>query len=181
MHDRKSIYSIPEAMRQEGLDREILSLLNLHDRVDLAHEDRSRERWMNYVRKLTSVKSRHLKVGISGKYATLRDAYASIEKSVEHCGTQLATEIDLCWIDASEITDDNSSSKLADLDAVIVPGGFGSRGVEGKISCVKHCRENGVPYLGICLGFQVAVIEFARNVLGVAGASSSERTTEPML
>ncbi|MFG0292423.1 MAG: CTP synthase [Phycisphaerales bacterium JB050] len=101
MHDRKSIYSIPEAMRQEGLDREILSLLNLHDRVDLAHEDRARERWMNYVRKLTSVKSRHLKVGISGKYASLRDAYASIEKSVEHCGTQRATVIDLWCIDAS--------------------------------------------------------------------------------
>ena len=184
MHDRKSIYSIPEAMRQEGLDREILSLLNLHDRVDLAHEDRARERWMNYVRKLTSVKSRHLRIGISGKYASLRDAYASIEKSVEHCGTQLNTEIELCWIDASEITDDNASSKLADLDAVIVPGGFGSRGVEGKISCVRHCRESGVPYLGICLGFQVAVIEFARNVMGLVEANSTEfapHTADPVI
>jgi len=184
MHDRKSIYSIPEAMRQEGLDREILSLLNLHDRVDLAHEDRARERWMNYVRRLTAVKSRHIKIGISGKYASLRDAYASIEKSVEHCGTQFNTEIELRWIDASEITDDNAASKLAELDAVIVPGGFGSRGVEGKISCVRHCRENAVPYLGICLGFQVAVIEFARNVMGLVEANSTEfdpHTPDPVI
>ncbi|MEM1166414.1 MAG: CTP synthase (glutamine hydrolyzing) [Planctomycetota bacterium] len=179
MHDRKSIYTIPESMRQEGLDREILSLLNLHDRVDLAHEDRSRERWTRYVRKLEAPKAKRVTVGVTGKYASLRDAYASIDKSAEHCSTQLGCEVDLSWIDASEVTDDDAPAMLAELDAIIVPGGFGARGVEGKISCVRYCREHGVPYLGICLGFQVAVIEFARNVMGLREANSTEFEPHP--
>ncbi len=174
MHDRKSVYFIPEAMREAGLDREILSVLNLHDRVDLAHEDRSRERWMSYVRKLEASKQRAVRIGLTGKYASVRDAYASIDKCVEHAATHLECETELVWIESTEITDDNVAGKLKDLDAVIVPGGFGGRGVEGKIACVKHCRVNQVPYLGICLGFQVAVIEFARNVLGLHEANSTE-------
>lgn len=180
MHDRKSIYSIPESMRQEGLDREILSMLKLHDRVDMAFEDRSRERWIGYTKRLEAVKSRHLRIGITGKYASLRDAYASIEKAVEHCATHNSAVAELVWIDASELTDDNTAVRLADLDAVILPGGFGSRGVEGKIACAKYCRENGLPYLGICLGFQVAVIEFARNVMGLTDANSTEFDPETL-
>jgi CTP synthase len=178
MHDRKSIYTIPEAMRRGGLDREILSLLNLHDRVDLSHEDRARERWMSYIRRLEQPKSKHVNVAITGKYAALRDAYASIEKVVEHCGTHLGCEVELVWTDASELTDDNVRTRLTDADAVIVPGGFGLRGVEGKISCVRYCREEGVPYLGICLGMQVAVIEYARNVMGLPEANSTEFDSE---
>lgn len=174
MHDRKSVYSIPDSMRQEGLDREILSILSLHDRVDLAHEDRSRERWMTYVRKMEAPKSRSVKLGLTGKYASVRDAYASIDKAVEHCATHLECDAELIWVEASEVTEENVAAKLKDCDAVIVPGGFGGRGVEGKISCVKHCRTTGLPFLGICLGFQVAVIEFARNVLGLADANSTE-------
>ncbi|MEM1424525.1 MAG: CTP synthase, partial [Planctomycetota bacterium] len=174
MHDRKSIYEIPEAMRQEGLDREILSILNLHDRVDMALEDRARERWVGHVRKMNAPKSRHVRVGIAGKYASVRDAYASIDKALEHCGTHLRCEIDLSWINTDELTNDNVGAKFADLDGVIVPGGFGKRGVEGKIACVRHCRVKGVPYLGICLGFQAAVIEFARNVMGLTEANSLE-------
>ncbi|MBL8745094.1 MAG: CTP synthase [Phycisphaerae bacterium] len=174
MHDRKSVYFIPEAMRESGLDREILSVINLHDRVDLAHEDRSRERWMSYVRKLEAPRSRGIRIGLTGKYASVRDAYASIDKCVEHAGTHLECETELVWIESTEITDDNVAGKLKDCDAIIVPGGFGGRGVEGKIACVKHCRINQVPYLGICLGFQVAVIEFARNVLGLKDANSTE-------
>lgn len=174
MHDRESIYTIPEAMRQEGLDREILSVLDLHPRVDLAHEDRSRERWMAYVRKLESQRERTVTVGLAGKYSSLRDAYASIEKSLEHCATHLGAAVEIDWLDSSEVTDDNASERLSHCDAIIVPGGFGSRGVEGKVSCVRHAREQSVPYLGICLGFQVAVIEFARNVLGLREAHSTE-------
>ncbi len=174
MHDRSSIYSIPEDMRQEGLDREILSVLDLHGKVDMAHEDRAREIWTRFVRKLTAPRARHIRLGLTGKYAALRDAYASIEKCVEHCSTHLETNIEIQWIESTDITEDNAPSRLADLDAVIVPGGFGARGVEGKISCVRFCRENLVPYLGICLGFQVAVIEFARNVMGLASANSTE-------
>lgn len=174
MHDRPSIYTIPEEMRQEGLDREILSILNLHDRVDLGHEDKAREKYTAFVRKLTTPPTRPVSIGIAGKYANLRDAYASIDKSLEHCSAYLSADIDLKWIDTTEIDHANVSAILKGLDGVIVPGGFGSRGVEGKIATVRHCRENGIPYLGICLGFQVAVIEFARNVLGLTGAFSTE-------
>jgi CTP synthase len=174
MHDRPSIYTIPDEMRSEGLDREILSHLLLHERVDAAMEDRARDRWTSFVRKLTANHERELHIGITGKYAHLRDAYASIDKAVEHCGAHLNTNIELHWIDTTEITEASVPQALSGMDGVIVPGGFGSRGVEGKIACVKYCRENKVPYLGICLGFQVAVIEFARNVLGLTDANSTE-------
>jgi len=174
MHDRESIYTIPEEMRLDGLDREILSLLGLHDRVDTAQEDRHRERWMTFVRKLTAAKRREITIGIAGKYADLRDAYASIDKAVEHCTAHLGVRVDMQWIDTTEIDDANVDEHLQALDGVVVPGGFGSRGVEGKIAAVRHCRERALPYLGICLGFQVAVIEFARHVLGLEGANSTE-------
>ncbi len=174
MHDRESIYTIPEEMRQEGLDREVLSLLALHDRVDLASEDRNRAGWVSFARKLTSPKPRGVTLGLMGKYANLRDAYASIDKAIEHCSAHLALDVEVRWLETTNIHEGNAPAALADLDAVIVPGGFGSRGVEGKIACVRVCRERGIPYLGICLGFQVAVIEFARNVLGLTGATSTE-------
>lgn len=174
MHDRESIYTIPDEMRIEGLDREILSLIGLHDRVDAVHEDRARQGWRGFVDRLTGPRPNEVTIGVTGKYAELRDAYASIDKSLEHCGAHLGVTIRQRWLDTTEMNDENVAEQLEGLDGVIVPGGFGSRGVEGKISCVRHCRENGVPYLGICLGFQVAVIEFARNVLGIADATSTE-------
>jgi CTP synthase len=174
MHDRASIYTIPDEMRADGLDREILSILGVHDRVDTRHEDRARQSWTTFVRGLTCEKEETVRVGITGKYADLRDAYASIDKALEHCSAHLGCEVEQVWIETTEINDRNVGKQLANLDGVIVPGGFGSRGVEGKIACVKHCRVSGIPYLGICLGFQVAVIEFARNVLGITDASSTE-------
>jgi CTP synthase len=174
MHDRPSIYTIPDEMRTEGLDREILSILGLHDRVDIKHEDRARANWGTFVNGLTRKKSRSITLGITGKYTGLRDAYASIDKAVEHCTAALGCDAEMKWIETTDITTDNVAERLRGLDGVIVPGGFGARGVEGKIRCVRHCRENNIPYLGICLGFQVAVIEYARNVLGLSDANSSE-------
>lgn len=174
MHDRDSIYKIPDEMRAEGLDREILSILDLHNRVDARMEDDMRRRWSTFVDGLIAPRTEKVRVAITGKYAELMDAYASIQKSLEHCGAHFRTEIEQDWIDTTNITDANVAGRLKDIDAVIVPGGFGSRGVEGKISVVKHARETGLPYLGICLGFQVAVIEFARNVLGIKDAYSTE-------
>lgn len=174
MHDRESIYTIPDEIRADGLDREILSILDLHNRVDARKEDTARKRWATFVDGLTAHKQHTVKIGITGKYADLRDAYASIDKALEHCGAHFRTNIEQVWVETSDVNDHNVAGHLADLDGVIVPGGFGSRGVEGKMACVKHCRENLVPYLGICLGFQVAVIEFARNVLGIEDASSTE-------
>jgi len=174
MHDRESIYTIPDEMRREGLDREILSIIDLHDRVDTALEDTSREKWSGFVSNLTCRKPRSVTIGITGKYIGMRDAYASIDKAMEHCSAALNCAIDLKWIETTDITDANVRERLEGLDGVIVPGGFGARGVEGKIRCVRHVRESGIPYLGICLGFQVAVIEFARNVLGLTDANSTE-------
>jgi CTP synthase len=174
MHDRESIYTIPDEMRREGLDREILSIIDLHDRVDTALEDSSREQWSGFVSSLVRRKTRSVAIGITGKYTGMRDAYASIDKAIEHCSAALACAVDLKWIETTDITDANVRPRLDGLDGIIVPGGFGARGVEGKIRCVRHVRENGIPYLGICLGFQVAVIEFARNVLGMSDANSTE-------
>ncbi|MCA9277205.1 MAG: CTP synthase [Phycisphaerales bacterium] len=174
MHDRDSIYKIPDEMRAEGLDREILSILDLHNRVDARMEDEMRKRWSTFVDGLVAPRSEKVRIAITGKYAELMDAYASIQKSLEHCGAHFKAVIEQDWIDTTNISDANVADRLRNIDAVIVPGGFGSRGVEGKISVVKHARETGMPYLGICLGFQVAVIEFARNVLGIKDAYSTE-------
>lgn len=178
MHDRESIYMIPEELRQDGIDREILSLLNLHDRTDTSQEDEHREQWKQFVRRLTLPRKREVKVGVMGKYADLRDAYASIDKTLEHCSAALGVKVEPMWMDTTTTTDASVGKELEGIDCVIVPGGFGTRGVEGKISVVRHCRENAMPYLGICLGFQVAVIEYARNVLRLEGASSSEFDTQ---
>jgi len=174
MHDRKSIYTIPEAMRQEGIDREILSVLELHDRVDLSHEDAERAEWSQYIAMMEAPRTRHIRIGIAGKYASVRDAYASIDKAIEHCSTHLSCQVETSWIEAQEITEDNAASRLSELDGLIVPGGFGMRGVEGKIACAAYARTSQLPYLGICLGFQTAVIEFARSVAGIENAHSSE-------
>ena len=178
MHDRESIYVIPDAMRSEGLDNQVLTMLHLHDQVNVRHEDKARKEWGNFVTALTGAKKHKVTIGITGKYAALRDAYASIDKAIEHCSAALSTEIDLQWIDTTEMGEGVAAEALGDVHGVIVPGGFGTRGVEGKIAVVKHCRENGIPYLGICLGFQVAVIEYARHVLGWEDANSTEFDSE---
>jgi CTP synthase len=175
MHDRESVYAIPEEMRAAGLDREILTLLNLHNRTSPAKEDIARATWLDFSRKIYATKKHRVELALTGKYAALRDAYASIDKAIEHCSIALNCEIRTRWIDTSDLTDDSLTAKALDgVSAVIVPGGFGQRGVEGKIRCVKWARTNKVPFLGICLGFQMAVIEYGRNVLGLAGANSTE-------
>lgn len=175
MHDRSSIYTIPDEMRAEGIDREILSILDLHNRVNQAHEDNARKNWTRFIVGLTKTNRKPVTIGILGKYTEVRDAYASIDKALEHCSSHLDADIMQHWLEVSDLTTpERAASSLANLDGVVVPGGFGMRGVEGKINAVRHCREHGLPYLGICLGFQVAVIEYARNVLGIADAHSSE-------
>ena len=177
MHDRDSIYTIPEDMRRQALDIEILSLLDLHSRVRPAAEDVARRQWGQFVDRLTNPRRHQAKIGITGKYATLRDAYASIDKAIEHCCGHLPADVDVQWIDTGELDKpdtDHLTELLEPLDAVIVPGGFGVRGTEAKIACVQYCREHHTPYLGICLGFQMAVVEFARNVCGIKDAASTE-------
>src|SRR5688572_13660707 len=173
MHDVESIYTIPENLRDVGIDREVLTLLDLHDRVDQRIEDRERTKWRWFVDRIGKA-SREVTVAVTGKYATLRDSYASIIKACEHVGVQLGVNVNIKWVDTTAIDPSTVTRHLRDVHGIIVPGGFGVRGTEGKIECIRYARENKVPYLGLCLGFQMAVIEFARNVAGLTEANSSE-------
>jgi CTP synthase len=173
MHDLQSIYLLPEAMREAGLDSEVVQLLSLGGRVNSASDARAAIRWQDFTSRILNARNQ-VTVGITGKYTTVRDSYASIIKALEHAGAANLAKVRIKWIDTTDITEAGVAEALSDVDAVIVPGGFGVRGTAGKIACIKHVRENGVPYLGICLGFQMAVIEYARNVCGLKDADSTE-------
>ena len=173
MHDSASIYTIPAMLRDCGLDFEVLRLLHIEDRTQLRHERKEWERWCDFTDKLGK-ENKEVTIGITGKYTSVRDSYASILHSLEHAGIHLGCKVKIEWIDTTGVTDENASQFLAVVDGIIVPGGFGSRGMEGKISSVRYARENSVPYLGLCLGFQMAVIEYARNVCGLSGANTTE-------
>lgn len=173
MHDVESVYLIPEHLRNTGIDLEVLTLLKLHDRVNQRHEDEARARWRWFVDRIGKG-TRDVRIAVTGKYTALRDSYASIIKAAEHCSVHLGVNVSLTWLDTSTVDETNVRRRLMDIHGVIVPGGFGVRGTEGKIQCIRYVRENRIPFLGICLGFQMAVIEYARNVCGIAGANSSE-------
>jgi len=173
MHDCESIYVIPSMLRDLGYDFEVIRLLKLEERVNLRHERQAWLEWCDFTDRLSSAEQ-EVTIGITGKYTSVRDSYASIIHALENSGTHLGTNVKIDWIDTTGITEANVAQKLSQVDGIIVPGGFGSRGSEGKISCVKYVRENKIPYLGICLGFQMAVVEFARNVCGIKDAGSRE-------
>ena len=173
MHDLTSIYLLPETMREAGLDSEVVQLLNLGGRVNSFLDARAAAEWGRFSTKITAG-GPDVTIGITGKYTTVRDSYASIIKALEHAGAANDCQVRLKWIDVTDIGDDKAAEALADVDGIIVPGGFGSRGVPGKIACIRHARLSKMPYLGICYGFQMAVIEYARNVLGLEGADSTE-------
>ena len=165
--DVEDIYHVPLMVEDEGLDEYVMERLGLADEA-LPKEERSTE-WRDLV---TRDRDRDLDVALVGKYA-LEDAYMSIHEALKHAGIQTGTEVNVLWVDADE-TQAEHEQRLASADAVVVPGGFGSRGTDGKIEAVRYARENGVPFLGLCLGFQMAVVEHARNVLGLDGAHSAE-------
>jgi CTP synthase len=173
MHDSASIYSIPTMLRDCGLDFEVIRMLRIEDRISLRKERREWERWVDFTDKIGN-ESRKVNVAITGKYTSVRDSYASILHALEHAGIHLGCKVHIQWIDTSELTDSTAAEALKDVDGIIVPGGFGTRGMEGKIACIRYARTHNLPYLGLCLGFQAAVIEFARNVCGLNGANSTE-------
>jgi CTP synthase len=173
MHDLPSIYLLPGNMREAGIDSEVVQMLGLGSRVNSAKDLTNALEWQKFASRIGKAEET-IKIGITGKYVALRDSYASIQKAIEHSGVANNVNVELEWIETTDITDENVAEKLADVDGIITPGGFGVRGVEGKISCIRYARENHLPFLGICLGFQVAVIEFARNVCGLAEADSTE-------
>jgi len=168
--DSASIYTIPAMLRDRGLDFSVARLLRIEDRLSLRHERKAWAKWSDFTDKIDTA-TRPVTIGVTGKYTSVRDSYASIINALEHARIALGAKVDIKWI---ETTDDNAAEKLSDVDGIIVPGGFGTRGAAGKIGCIRYARQNNLPYLGICFGFQTAVIEFARNVCGLKEANSTE-------
>ena len=177
MHDRESIYVIPEMIREAGLDKAVVDILGIGGRIHVEAEGKAESVWKDYLERLRT-SSQKVTIGIAGKYTSVRDSYASVIKALEHSGTRCGVKVDIDWIEVSDMPLEDVADRLAGVDGLIVPGGFGSRGVEGKISCVQHARVHGIPYLGLCYGFQLAVIEYARNVCGLDGAGSTEFNPE---
>lgn len=166
LQDADSIYRIPKALKQRGLDDLIVERFALEcGPADLSEWDRVIDGVTNPEKEIT--------IAMVGKYMELIDAYKSVNEALHHAGINTLTKVNIRYVDSQKIEDEGLGA-LDGVDGILVPGGFGNRGVEGKIATVRYARENKIPYLGICLGMQVAVIEFARNVAGLTDANSSE-------
>jgi len=175
--DAAEIYQVPLDLHKGGLDDVVC------DRLGIVTGPPNLDSWREMVDKATSATEK-VTIGIVGKYVDLPDAYLSVVESLRHGAAAHGLELDLRWVPSDELTGLLADSYLEDLDGMVVPGGFGYRGVEGKIQAIRYSRENGVPYLGLCLGLQCAVIEFARDVLGLSEANSTEfdpATPDPVI
>jgi CTP synthase len=169
--DASTIYEVPLKMLQEGLDVIVLKQLQIN-----GYSAPELTKWRGFLDKLNYPKSR-VKIGLIGKYIELQDAYKSILESFIHAGAMNQCKVQIVNVHSEFLTDENVGEKLRELDGLLVAPGFGARGVDGKIKAVKYARENKMPFFGICLGMQMAVIEFARNVLGWSDAHSTEMNT----
>jgi len=176
--DADTIYNVPNLMLQEGLDSVVLKKLKLSaDTKPLLNA------WNNFLQKHKNPKHT-VEIGLIGKYVELHDAYKSISEAFIHAGATNEVKVKIRWIHSEELTKENVPEKLKDLNGVLVAPGFGERGIEGKIEAVTYVRENNIPFLGICLGMQMAVIEFARNILHLENANSTEmdsKTAHPVI
>jgi CTP synthase len=167
--DAETIYDVPLLMQQERFDEVVLEKLG----VATGDSEASLDQWKNFLHRFKTPQHK-VTIGLVGKYVELKDSYKSIAEAFIHAGASLETEVVLEWIHSEGITKKNVEAKLGHLDGVLVAPGFGSRGIDGKIDTIQFVRERGIPFFGICLGMQCAVIEFARNVLGLKEAHSTE-------
>jgi CTP synthase len=165
--DVDSIYKVPLYFRAEGVDDQIL------DRFGIETEKPDLSAWESIVKRYEEATD-VVRIGLVGKYTKLEDAYLSVIEALGHGGAHHGGKVEVEWIDSEGLTDDEALAQLERCDGILIPGGFGVRGVEGKIRAARWARENGVPYLGICLGMQIAVADFARHVVGLEGANSTE-------
>lgn len=165
--DANNLYEVPLMLHKEGLDRLVCEKLKLNSlNIDNSN-------WIYMVDRLNNLQET-VKIGLVGKYVELHDAYISVVEALNHGGLSNNSKVEVKWIDAEQLNGENSRDILKDCNGILVPGGFGDRGIEGKIEAIKYARENNVPYFGICLGMQCSVIEYARNVLKYEGANSTE-------
>lgn len=165
--DVETIYDVPIMLEEQELSEKVVSRLGIEcPKPDLTE-------WKQIIEKVRNLKHK-VKIALVGKYVSLHDAYLSVAEALRHGGFECGAEIDIDWIDAENVEDSNVDGLLHDADGILVPGGFGDRGIEGKIRAVRYARENKIPFFGICLGMQLAVVEYARNVAGLPGAHSSE-------
>ncbi|MFA7658636.1 MAG: CTP synthase [Candidatus Gastranaerophilaceae bacterium] len=166
--DMKSIYEVPLALEEQNMASVVLQRLNMEDKKP------NLTSWTKLVEKIKNPQST-IRVAIAGKYTKLSDAYISVVESLKHAGYANEAQIEIKWINSEDCIEyDEAKEMLKDVQAVVVPGGFGIRGIEGKLNVVRYARENNLPFLGLCLGMQCAVIEYARNVLGLKDANSTE-------
>lgn len=178
--DLDTLYEVPQALEKAGLAKVVCRKLGLEDRKP---EMQDWDDMVKVAKELLTSKD-EVTISLVGKYVSLHDAYISIVESLKHGGFENHTNININWVDSEELTEKTADKLLKNSDGILVPGGFGNRGIEGKIIAAKYARENKIPYLGICLGMQIAVIEYARNVLGYKDANSSEinpETTHPVI
>ncbi len=164
--DARNIYELPLILHEEGLDTHVCRTLQLDTDIDLSS-------WETLVGQVEAA-VRPVRIGLIGKYVELQDAYLSVVESLKHAGFHHGAKIEIDWIQAEDVEGLLASGRLEHLDGMVIPGGFGPRGIEGKIAAAAHSRENKIPCLGLCLGMQVMTIEFARHVLGLADANSTE-------
>ena len=166
----KSIYEVPMLMEEQGLDSIVLRKLEMEDKP------KDMSGWHDMVARILKKYDKNVTIAVVGKYVALQDAYISITESLRHAAVANETELDIKWINSEEIEADNTNMDevFAGVNGILVPGGFGNRGIEGKIKAIQYARENKIPFFGICLGMQCAVIEFARHVCGMTDANSSE-------
>lgn len=176
----RSIYEVPMLMEEQGLDTIVLRKLEMEDKP------KDMQGWHDMVARILKKYDKKVTIAVVGKYVALQDAYISITESLRHAAVANEAELDIHWVNAEEIeADDTDMDKvMAGVDGILVPGGFGNRGIEGKIKAIQYARERKIPFFGICLGMQCAVIEFARHVCGMADANSSEfnpNSTHPVI
>jgi CTP synthase len=171
-----TIYDVPVNLHEMGVDKEVFGILSLNP---IKSPGDMLKKWKVMADNLKN-QEKEVTIGITGKYTTVHDSYISILKALEHCSSHLKAKVNVRWIETTDIEEGKTTAEeaLKGIDGVIVPGGFGKRGAEGKIKCIEHLRKNKIPYLGICFGFQMAVIEFARNVCGIDEANSTEISPE---
>ena len=165
--DVSNLYQLPLNLKAQKIDDIVLKHFNL------TAKEASMEEWISLVERVDNLKDK-VRIALVGKYVELHDAYISVVESLKHAGYKHNSKVKIDWIQSEDITEENVHEYLKEADGILVPGGFGDRGVEGKITTIKYARENKVPFFGICLGMQLAAVEFARNVCGLTGAHSSE-------